>query len=358
MHTRLVIPEHLTVRVQEGTMRQTLVDLFVANGMSDDDARQSADVLVWADLRGIDSHGASNMMAAYLAGFRAGTINPRPDWKVTRDMPGTAVIDCDRGLGLAIGPAAMRLAIEKAKVTGIASVVAGNGRHFGAAGYHAWLALEHDMIGLAMTVGGLLVAPTFGAKAMVGLNPLAFAAPTNDEAPFVFDASMSSVAGNKIRLARRLGTDIPGGWIAGMDGTPVMEETPVPDEFLMLPAGATRDIGSHKGYSLAVMVDVLAGMLSRAGPGYMAGSNVSHHFVAYNIAAFTDPDTFRAQMDTYMSALRQTPPAPGHDRVMYAGLGQAEFEEERREAGIPYHHEVVTQYRAWAKEYGVPDRFE
>ena len=227
-------------------MRATVEGLFAANGMPPADSVQAADVLLWADLRGIDSHGVSNMMTFYLAGLKSGHINATPKWSTTRETGGTATIDCDRGLGLVLGPPAMALAIEKARANGIGSVAMTNGRHFGAAGYHAAMALEHDMVGLAMTVGGLQVAPTFGAKAMVGLNPLAVAAPANAEAPFIFDASMSSVAGNKIRLARRIGAPVAGGWIAEMDGTPVMHEAPVPDEFLMLPVGATREIGSHK----------------------------------------------------------------------------------------------------------------
>ena len=354
---RFKVPEHLALRVPAEAMRDTVEDLFAANGMQAADAEQAADVLIWADLRGIDSHGVSNMMAFYIQGLKDGTINPAPAWKTITDFGAIANIDSDRGLGLVVGPPAMRLAIEKARQFGIGCVVAGNGRHFGAAGYHAAMALEHGMVGMAMTVGGLQVAPTFGAKAMVGLNPLAVAAPANIEAPFIFDASMSSVAGNKIRLARRLGTNIAGGWIATPDGTPVMEESPVPDDFLMLPVGATRDIGSHKGYSLAMMVDILCGLLAGTGPGITAGRNVSHHFLAFNVAAFTDAAGFRSQMDDYLRALRETPPAPGHERVEYAGLRMAETLVERSARGIPYHPEVVERFQGWAKEFGTPARF-
>ena len=357
MHKNLIIPEELVTRVPEAAMRATVEDLFKVAGLSENHARQATDVLMWADLRGIDSHGVSNMMSYYLAGLKGGSINATPVSATTHEAPATATIDSDRGLGLVAGPDAMRLAMAKARVNGIGAVTVGNGRHFGAAGYFAALALEEDMIGMAMTVGGLLVAPTFGSKAMVGLNPLAFAAPTLHEAPFVFDASMSSVAANKIRLARRLNAEVPGGWIAGTDGTPIMQDTEVPEQFLMLPAGATRDIGSHKGYSLAVMVDILSGLLAGTGPGFSTVGTTSHHFVAYNVSAFTDVATFKQNMDDYMKALRETPPAPGHDRVMYAGLGQAEFERDRRTNGIPYHKEVVAQYKLWAAEYGILDRF-
>jgi LDH2 family malate/lactate/ureidoglycolate dehydrogenase len=273
-----------------------------------------------------------------------------------RDFAATANVDSDRGLGLVVGPWAMTQAIEKARQYGIGCVVAGNGRHFGAAGYFAAMAAEQGMVGMAMTVGGLQVVPTFGSKPMVGLNPLAIAAPAANEAPFIFDASMSSVAGNKIRLARRLGVDIAGGWISKPDGTPIMDETPVPDTFHMLPVGATRDIGSHKGYSLAVMVDILSGMLAGSGPGFNAGATISHHFLAFNVEAFTDKAEFLAEMDGYLRGLRETPPAPGQQRVEYAGQRMAEVLEERRERGIPYHPEVVERFRGWAKEYGTPDR--
>ena len=356
--TRLTIPDALTVRVDADAMRAMVTDLFGASGMPADHARQAANVLIWADLRGIDTHGVSNMMAVYLRGLKDGTINPNPEWKFVRESDGTAHIDSDRGLGLVVGPAAMELAIEKARRTGIGCVVVGNGRHFGAAGYHAALALEHDMIGMAMTVGGLLVAPTAGSRAMVGLNPIAFAAPAGREAPFIFDASMSSVAGNKIRLIRRLGTKVAPGWIADMEGTPIMDESPVPDQFMMLPLGATRDIGSHKGYSLAVMIDILSGML--AGEGSILQSSprgtASHQFLAYRIDAFTDVRGFKNQMDSYLKALRETAPAPGEERVIYAGLDFAETLQERHENGVPYHREVAEQFKSWAAEFGVTDR--
>ncbi|MFQ5381009.1 MAG: Ldh family oxidoreductase, partial [Dehalococcoidia bacterium] len=307
VEARLRVPDELAVRVPEEEMRGTVVDVFVALGLPADEAEQAADVLLWADLRGVESHGVSNMMPYYVQGLRQGVINPQPEPTAVRETAAIATVDSDRGLGLAVGPRFMRMAIDKARATGIGAVAVTNGRHFGAAGYHAWLALEHDMIGLAMTVGGLSVAPTFGARAMVGLNPLAVAAPAATEPPFVFDASMSSVAGNKIRLAQRLGVDVAGGWIALPDGTPVMDEGPVPDAFHMLPLGATRDIGSHKGFSLAMMVDILSGLLSGTGPGFNNVGTASHHFLAYNISAFVDPDQFKQEMDVYLRGLRETP---------------------------------------------------
>lgn len=351
------VPEAIAVRVQQQDMRATVEAIFRAFGMPATDAQQAADVLLYADLRGIESHGVSNMMRTYVVGFQEGRINPTPHPQVLYEAPAVATLDADRGHGLVIGPQAMHMAIERANTYGIGAITVTNGAHFGAAAYHAAMALESDMIGLAMTTGGLSVVPVHGAKPMVGLNPLAIAAPARHEPPFIFDAAMSSVAGNKIRLAQRLGVPVLPGWIAEKDGTPIMEERPIPQEWMMLPLGGTREIGSHKGYSLAVMIEILCSVLGNSGAGPFRRQPPSHHFVAYKISAFGDLDTFKQDMDEYLLALRQTPPAPGHDRVVYAGLPEHEEEAERLAKGIPYHPEVIAWFRGITTELGLPDRF-
>ena len=356
MLERFHVPEDIAVRVNQEDMRATLVDIFTKLGMPKNDADQSADVLMYADIRGVESHGVSNMMRAYVAGFQEGTINPNPKTRIVREAAAVCTIDSDQGLGLVVGPQAMNEAIERADKYGIGSVSVTNGRHFGAAGYHAAMALEKDMIGIAMTTGGVTVVPTHGAERLVGLNPIAIAAPTRNEPPFIFDASMSSVAGNKITLAKRLGVKAMPGWIAQSDGTPLMDETDIPEEYMILPLGGTREVGSHKGYSLAVMIEILSGVLSggAAGPHRRAGA--SHHFVAYKIDAFTDVDGFKDDLDQYMKSLTESKPAPGHDRVTYAGLPEHEEEKERLENGIPYHPEVIDWFRSISAELELPAR--
>ncbi len=351
---RFTVPDDIAVRVPEGAMRATVEAVFVAVGMPAADAAQAADTLLYADLRGIDSHGVSNMFPFYMRWLDEGFVNPAPEPTVVREAPAVATIDDDRGLGLATGPRAMDLAIAKAADYGIGAVSVTNGRHYGAAAYHAHRALPHGMIGVSMTIGGLQVLPTFGSRPMVGLNPIAVAVGGGEEPPFVFDASMSSVAGNKIRIARRLGASVAPGWIARSDGTPILEESPVPDEFHMLPTGGTREGGSHKGYGLAAVVDMLCGVLSGSPPGFLrAPGDVGHHFIAYRVDAFCDPDEFSAHMQSFLKGLRETPPAPGHDRVLYAGLAEHETELDRRANGIPYHPDVVEYFRRTAEEKGV-----
>ena len=350
------VADDIAVRIDAAAMRRTVDEIFRALGMPAEDAQRSVDCLLYADERGIDSHGVSNMMRSYVSRLQEGLVNPRPRLQLLREARAVAVLDSDRGLGLTIGPQAMAIAIEKARQCGVGTVIATNGAHFGAAAYHAQLALPHDMIGVAMTVGGLSVAPTFGAAARVGLNPFAVAAPAGEEAPFIFDAAMGSVAGNKIRLAKRLGENVLPGWVAESDGTPVMDERAPPEDFLMLPLGGTREIGSHKGYGLASMIDILSGVLGGSGPAFRVKNGGGHHFTVFDISAFGDVDEFKADMDAYLRALRETPPAPGHDRVIYAGLEEHEEEIDRRERGIPYHPEVIEWFRQTTSELGLPDR--
>jgi LDH2 family malate/lactate/ureidoglycolate dehydrogenase len=344
------------VRVDPDAMRQTVHDIFRALGMPEDHARQSTDVLLYADTRGIDSHGVSNMLRVYVDRIRDGSINLNPQWKIVREAAAVATIDSDGAHGGVIGPEAMRIAIERARDYGVGAVSVYRGGHYGAAAYTAAMALEHDMIGISMTAGGVAVTPTFAAEALIGLNPIAIAVPTRNEPPFIFDASMSSVAGNKVRLARRMGRNILPAWVAGPDGDPIMEESPLPDDFLMLPLGGTREIGSHKGFGLGVMVEILTTVLAGGGAGPDRRAGQAHHMIAYRIDAFTDLEQFKDDMDAYLRRIRNARTAPGHDRVYYAGLPEHEEEAERMERGIPYHPEVIQWFKAIASELGIPDR--
>ena len=356
MLERFHVPPEIEVRVDPAAMRGAVEEVFVALGMPRGDAEQSADVLLYADTRGIDSHGVSNMLRVYVDGIRDGRINLEPRWRITHDSPAACTIDSDGAHGGVIGPEAMRIAIERARQYGIGSVAVYNGGHYGAAAYTAAMALEEDMIGVSMTAGGVSVTPTFGAEPLVGLNPIAIAVPTRDEPAFIFDASMSSVAGNKVRLVQRLGRDTMPGWIAGEDGAPIMEEQPIPDPFLMLPLGGTREIGSHKGYGLAVMVEVLTSLLSGGAGGPDRRARQAHHLLAYRVDAFTDLESFKDDMDAYLRRLRDAKTAPGEERVYYAGLPEHEEEAVRRELGIPYHPEVIEWFHGILAELGLEDR--
>ena len=344
--------------VQGDDLKKTVAGIFEKLGVNPEDALLAADVQVLADLRGVDSHGVSNMLKSYITGYQEGSINPRPNWKVVRETPSTASVDSDKGLGTIITPKAMDIAIQKAKNVGVGMVTIGNARHLGMASYHAMLALPHDMIGICMTSCPPQVLPTFGAEPRLGTNPIAIAVPAKNEPPFVFDVATSSVAVNKIRIAARLGAEIPGGWMAREDGSPIMESGLAPEKFTLLPLGADREGGSHKGYGFSCMVDILAGVLTGFGYGAVPGRpNFGHMVAAYSIDAFTDVEPFKAEMDEWLQMMKSTKPAPGHDRVLVAGQPEAEVEVVRRDEGIPLHPDVADWIRDTCGEMSVPCLF-
>lgn len=358
MLERFKVAEDIAVRVPDATMRKVVEDIFTTLGMSESYAAKCADVLIYADVRGIDSHGVSNMMRSYVAGLKGGYINPTPVMKRVRDLPAAVSVDGDEGLGLGQGKELMELAIERAKESGVAVVTAFNSGHYGPSAYFAHLALEHDMIGVSMTAGGLQVAPTQGAEPLLGLNPIGIAAPSEKEPPFIFDASMSSVAGNKIQLLRRVGGKVLPGWIADADGSPIMEEAEIPDGFLMLPLGGNRGIGSHKGFGLSMMVEVLCSALTGTGAGPHRRQRSAHYFMAYNVAAFTEIEVFKADMDAYLRSILDCKPAPGETRVVYPGIPEHEAEIDRRAHGIPYHPEVIAWFNGVTEQLEIVSPFK
>jgi L-2-hydroxycarboxylate dehydrogenase (NAD+) len=353
---RFKVPAKDVVRVPEAALRRTVTEIFEKLGVSPEDAAEGADVLTMTDLRGVETHGVSNMLRMYVQNYKAGQLSPRPGYRLVRQTPGTAVIDAERRLGIMVGPKAMRLAIEKAKNVGVGVVTVYNSGHFGAIGHYAMQAAQHDMVGVCFTAAGLAMVPTFGAKPLLGTNPIAIAAPARREAPMLFDVATSAIAGNKIRLAMRVGSPLLPGWVTDKEGTPIMEEKPVfnRDEFYQAPLGGTREQGSHKGYGFALMAEVLATMLAGAMPTMLAPQSGSkNHFAAYSIEAFTDVDQFKDSMDSMLETLRTATPAPGQERVLYPGLSEHEEVEERRANGIPLHKEVIQWFAGATAEMGL-----
>jgi LDH2 family malate/lactate/ureidoglycolate dehydrogenase len=355
MLERFSVPAAEQVLIDHAALRRTVADLFVACGVSDEDASAGADVLVTADLRGVETHGVSNMLRQYVGWFRDGIHNPRPEWQIIHETRGTATIDGDRGLGIIQGGPAMQLAIEKARDVGVGIVTMRNSGHLGPIGHFAYQAAEQGLVGMCMTASSLLIVPTFGALPRYGTNPIAFAAPARSRPFMLFDAAMSTVASNKIGLARRVGADMEPGWIAEPDGTPIMDERPAPTgNFSLLPLGGTREQGSHKGYGLGLLVEVMTTLLSGAIPRMIERDTKPRHcFIAYNIEAFTDLDQFKDTMDRTLQTLVETPTAPGHERVLYPGLPEYETELHRRATGIPLHREVIDWFNAMTDELSV-----
>jgi len=349
------VPEEEAVRVPAPALHRTVSALLERVGVPPEEARLASDVLVTADLMGVDSHGVSNMLRLYLERYRDGRLNPRPRPRVVQEAPATAVMDGDRGLGIIVGHRAMDLAIQKAREVGVGMVTLRNSGHLGMVGYFALQAVPHGMIGLAMSATSPTMVPTFGREPRLGTNPIAVAVPAGEEPPFLFDGAMTTVAVNKVWLTQRYRRPLPPGILADEEGRPVREPRVAPPTFYLLPLGSLRETGSHKGYGLACMVEVLAGLLSGAGFGARVGQgHYAHAFLALRVDAFRPLEEFRREMDEFLRTLKATPPAPGHERVLVAGQPEWEEQERRQALGIPLHREVVEWFRETCLEMGVP----
>lgn len=357
MLNHFLVPEKDAVRVSESRAREGIEALFRELNLSDEDARQATDVLIVSDLRGHESHGVSNMVPRYIEMYKDGRLNARPNVKTIRESNVSATWDADQGIGLHVGPKAMEVAMEKAAKHGIGSVAVQHCGHVGMLAYFPMQAIENDMIGVCMvSAGGDIMVPTYGSEPSFGTNPHAWGAPADEMPAFVFDVATTQVAANKLGLARRIGSKLEPGWICDLQGRPIMEKVDTPNygAFNMLPFGGTRESGSHKGYGFAVVADIMSGILSGNGPGYFAGGVSTSQFVlAFDINAFVDISSFKTDMDALLKRLSEMKPAPGHDRVYYAGEIEHEETLARKRDGIPYHRQVVDWFNGVSKEFAL-----
>jgi LDH2 family malate/lactate/ureidoglycolate dehydrogenase len=347
-------------------LHQFSARVLVGAGLPPADAELAADVLLAADLRGIDSHGVARLRG-YLQLLRSGQVNATPELRVVRETLTTATVDADNGLGLVVGPRANEIAMDKALDAGSGWVAVRNSNHFGIAGYYVLRALERDLIGWAMTNSSALVTPLLGLGRMLGTNPIAIAFPGLEEPPIVIDFATSAVAFGKIEIARRLGELIPEGWAVDAAGLATTDPQAVYDGGALLPLGSTRLMGGHKGYALAMMVDVLSAVLSGANWGPFApafaieqeppgsvGAGIGHFFGALRIDGFIEVDEFGRQVDHLVRTFRSTPAAPGTAGPLVPGDPEREAERVRRVEGIPLIAPVAADLEALAAETGVP----
>jgi L-2-hydroxycarboxylate dehydrogenase (NAD+) len=341
--------------------------VFLHFGVLKEDAEQAADVLACADLRGIDSHGVARMYS-YFGMLSEGHINPKAKIKIVRSTASTATVDGDNGLGLVVGPQANRIAMDMAEKSGSGWVSVCNTNHFGIAGYYVLKALERDLIGWAMTNSTKLVAPLWGAERMLGTNPISIAFPGKEEAPIVIDLATSAAAYGKIEIARRKGEPIPVGWAINREGRNTTNPDELVDGGAMLPLGSERERGGHKGYALAMMVDILCGPLGGANWGPFAppfalrqeipkrsvGKGIGHFFGAMRIDGFIDVDEFKRQIDDYVRVFRATKPAPGTNGPLIPGDPEREAEQVRRKNGVPLILPVIEDLRDISRKTGIP----
>jgi LDH2 family malate/lactate/ureidoglycolate dehydrogenase len=331
---------------------QQLVDIttrvFLAIGCTEAHAASAAEVLVSADLRGIDSHGVARL-SGYVRLWEAKRVNAKPYVQLVHETPSTGVVDGDQGLGLVVAPIAMKVAIEKAKQVGTGWVSVCNSNHFGIAAYHAMMALEEDMIGMVMTNASALVAPTHAKERMLGTNPICVAIPAGKEPAFVADMATTTAANGKLEILQRKGLDTPMGWVQDKDGLQVTDAHALKSGGALLPLGSDRDHGSHKGYALGAIVDIFSAVLSGANygpwvppfPAYVPmpenqpGKGIGHFLGAMRIDAFRKKEDFKKDMDQWIQRFRKATPIDDKQKVLIPGDPEREMEQIRRKAGIP-----------------------
>ncbi len=341
--------------------------VFLHMGVPEKDALLASEVLASSDIRGIESHGVARLQS-YFGMLNEGRINPKPNIKIIRESVSTATVDGDNGLGLVVGPKSNLIAMDKAGEAGTGWVSLSNTNHYGIAGYYSLQALERDMIGWSMTNTSKLVAPLWGAERILGTNPLAIAFPGKEEPPIVIDMATCVAPLGKVEIAMRKKLPIPEGWAIDKNGNMTDQPDEMLDEGALLPLGSDREHGGHKGYCLALLVDVLSSVLSGANWGPFAvpfvitqeipkrsvGKGIGHFFGAMLIEAFIDLDEFKKQIDDYIRVLRATKPAPGSQGPIIPGDPEREQEEIRRKSGIPLVMPVVEDLKDISKKSGIP----
>lgn len=339
-----------TVMVGVDSLRRFVRDVFVGVGTAPEDAAIAAEVLLASDLQGIESHGVSRLKM-YYDWIKRGIISPRVRFEVVREGPTTAVVDAHTSLGHPIAHRAMALAIAKARQYGLGAVAVRNSSHYGIAGYYARMAAEEGMVGFSFTNARPSVAPTFGVEPMLGTNPIAFACPTDEPFPFCFDAATSITQRGKIEVLARLEKPTPAGWVIDRDGELATDTAAIlhgiPKElYALLPlGGAGEEMGGHKGYGLATMVEILcAGLSSGAFLWALSGMErdgtprphrLGHFFVAISVEHFIPLSEFRSTVGGILRDLRGAAKAPGADRIYTAGEKAHARSERILREGVP-----------------------
>lgn len=354
--------QHVTISEQK--LKNFCEQVFVKTGVPARDAKTTVEVLVLADLRGIESHGVARL-PRYVNGIRAGYIRPVDQSRVLKETKVTAVIDGEQSLGQVVSRKGMELAIRKARETSVGIVTVRNSNHYGIAGYYSLMALEHDLIGVSMTNAAPLVVPTFGRSAVLGTNPISVAAPALQEKPFVLDMATSVVPRGKLEVLDRKGLPMPPGWAVDETGRGSTDPKRVLNAMAkrlgggILPLGGEGEEHSgHKGYGLALMVDVFSGVLSGAATGLGVNANeqrpdVGHFFMALDPAAFRPLEEFKRDIDRLARELKESPKAQGQGRIYVHGEKSFARMERFRREGIPLEAKVVEAMKKIGSELGV-----
>ncbi len=352
----------MDTRIDAARLRAFMERVFAAEGFAAGDAKTIADVLMQADLFGIESHGAQRMMY-YHQNLAIGSVDVHAAPQIVRETPVSALIDAHFAMGQLAAVSAMNVAIDKAKRTGVGVVCVRNSSHFGIAGYYPLMAVREGLCAFAMTNTGPIMPPTFGREMMLGTNPIAFSMPA-DPVPFWFDASTTVVTLGKVEVHAKRQRPMPEGWTIDGEGRAATDAQAMNRSILsgglggILPlGGAGETLGGHKGYGLAILVEALTGVLAQGllSPEMQGahGDHTCHFFLALDPAMFGDPAAIRAGMSRYLSMLRESEKLPGESRIYTPGEKAHQAQADRLLRGVPVEEKTLDELRAIAAELGV-----
>jgi L-2-hydroxycarboxylate dehydrogenase (NAD+) len=353
-------PSH--IRTREAAEHDFIVRALCAVDLTESDANDVANVLVAADLRGVESHGIARLDMFYVRRIEAGVVNARPSYTALCDRPTQFALDAGNGLGHPAGIFAMRRAIEKARESGLAFATVRNSNHYGIAAYYAMMALEHGLIGLSMTNSTHLAVPTFGRQKTQGTNPIAVAIPASGHPPYVLDMATTGVTFGRLEVSERKGKALKPGWAVDADGRETLDPSVAMTNGALLPLGGFgTGNGGHKGYGLGALVEILCGVLSggmfgtalRLDERGLHGGTVGHFFGAFRIDALRDGDAFQRDLARELGEFENSAPVPGAERVLTAGEPERENTERYRRDGVPIDPKVWDGIDAMAERLGI-----
>lgn len=346
--------------VQHEVLKEFTSAVLQKVGLNSKDADITAELIVASDLRGIDTHGVAHLGPFYVSRIQKGFINLKPDIRVESKTPAAAVVDGDDGLGFLVGHLGMSEAIKRAKEFGVGVTAVRNSTHFGAACVYSAMAVEQDMIGIALSSTGAIVVPPGSKSRGVGTNPISLGAPAGREVPFMLDMATSVVPGGKIGEALRRGVEIPLGWAVDSTGNATTDPKTVFKGGGLVPLGSAPETGSYKGFGLGVAVEILCSILSGAVSGLLMevtpgaeGNKCDHFFAAINIESFIPVDQFKQKMDDMIEAYHKLEMANENDHLALSGERESNIMKERMKHGIPVHEKVMESLKQLSTEFGV-----
>ena len=360
------MPETMYIPVD--VIQDFMVDVFEGVGTPPEDARICADVLIASDLRGIESHGVGRLKY-YYDRIKAGVQFTKTEMEIVKETETTAVVDGHHGMGHVIAYRSMRLAMDKAKQYGLGAVAVRNGTHFGIAGYYPLMATKEGMMGLCVTNARPAQVPTFGAEPMLGTNPIAFAAPSDMEFAFWFDAATSISQRGKIEVAARAEKPVPEGWVVDKEGGAITDADQILEGLnkataALLPLGGAGEVlAGYKGYDLATIVEILSAslcggvfmkdLLGFAPDGSRRPYMLGHFFLAIDIAHFIPVELSKQITGGIMRALQASRKAPGEERIYVAGEKEYETEKSIRAQGVPVNQNLLLELQTVRDELGI-----